>query len=255
MNAPSTISTPAIAKELRENIKRFILNRLGYPIVKIEITNATLDVAIDEAVRRFSQWVPGGEKLSIFDTVAQQSEYDLTEIVPDYINIREVIYNPSVTDVFLTSFLGGITTDFSFGSNQISYFHGTYSSMTDYTIWNMYNEMYLRTIGREGQWRTIGNSLILSPAPYQNVKCGLIYTSMLLDIDMRRDEWVREWALTEVKLSLGAVRGKYSGGIPGPRGDTIQMDGERLITEAREDQNTLRERLNEFRDPVLITLG
>lgn len=228
--------------------------RLGYPIVKVEVTNSNLDIAIDEAVRRLSQWVSAGEKISIFDTVQGQATYNLDELLPDYITVREVIYNPSNTDIMLTSFLSGITTDFSFGSNQISYFYGTYSSMTDYTIWNMYNEMYLRVIGREGQWRTIGNQLILSPAPYQNVKCGIIYTSLLLDLDARRDEWIKEWALSEVKLALGAARSKYQG-LPGPRGDTIQMDGERLIQEAREDQDKLRERLNEYRDPYLFNCG
>ena len=250
----NTIQQPQVGNAYRERWKKWILARLGYPMVKVELTNGNIDIAIDEAVQRFSQWAYHGEKIAIFDTVAGQSQYNLLDIIPDYIEFKEVIYNPSVTDVLLTSFLGGITTDFSFGSTQISYFQSTYTSMTDFTIWNMYNEMYLRTIGREGQGQVIGNILQLAPAPYQNVKCGILYTSMLIDEDLRRDEWIKEWALTECKLMLGAVRAKYSG-LPGPRSGLVNLDGERLISEAREDQNTLRERLNEYREPLGIISG
>lgn len=250
----STIKQPKVGQELREQWKKWLLFRLGHPVVKVETTNANLDIAIDEAVRRFSQWVPGGDKLVIFDTKAGETRYDLLELVPEYIQVKEVIYNPSVSDVLLTSFLGGITTDFSFGSNQISYFHGTYSTMVDYTLWNLYNEQYLRTIGREGQWEIIGNDLYLNPAPAQGVKAGMIISSMLLDDDVRRDEWIKEWALTEAKLALGAARAKYSG-LPGPQGGDITLDGERLITEAREDQERLLERLNEYMEPIQFFTG
>jgi hypothetical protein len=222
-------------------------------MVKVEVTPAILDLAIDEAVKRFSQWVPGGEVLSIFDASAGTNKYNLLELIPDYIEVRDVIYNPSVTDTLLTSFLGGITTDFSFGSNQISYFHGTYSTMVDYTLWNMYNEQYLRTIGREGTWEVIGQDLYVHPAPSQGVKVGIVYTSMLLDFEIRRDEWCKEWALSEVMFSLGAARSKY-GSLPGPRGD-ITMDGERLITDAKEKQEELRERLNEYMSPLQFETG
>jgi len=227
--------------------------RLGHPMVKVEVTQAVLDLAIDEAVKRFSQWVPGGEVLSIFPAEAGKTRYNLLDIIPDYIQVRDVIYNASVTDNLLTSFLGGVTTDFSFGSNQISYFHGTYSTMVDYTLWNMYNEMYLRTIGREGTWSTIGNELILAPAPSQGVQVGVIYTSMLVDFEIRRDEWCKEWALSEVMFALGAARGKYSS-LPGPRGD-ITMDGDRLLGDAKEKQVELRERLNEYMDPIIFETG
>ena len=249
----STLQQPQVGVQLREQWRTWMLFRMGHPIVKVETTQANLDIAIDIAVRNFSQWCPGNEKLIIFETVSKQISYNLLDIVPEYIDIKEVIYNSSVTDMLLTSFLGGITTDFAFGGGQVSFSPGSYSSMVDFTLLNMYNEMYLRTVGREGQGRIIGQTLHLSPPPSANVKCGLVYTSMMLDQDVRRDEWIREWALTELKLSMGSARRKY-GSVPGPKGD-ITMDGDALITEAREDQKELRERLNEFREPYGINMG
>lgn len=250
----STIQQPQVGKDYRDQWKRWMLMRLGHPVVKVEVTNANLDIAIDEAVKRFSQWVPGTEKIAIFDAVVDQTTYDLTELVPDYISVRDVIYNPNYTDNFITSYAGGsITTDFQFGvGSSISYYHGTMTSMTDYAIINLYTEMYRRITGREGTWQIIGTKLLLTPAPKAPLKVGMIYQSMSIDTDVRRDEWIKEWALTEIKMSLGAARRKYQG-IPGPRGDTITMDGEALITEAREDQTTLRERLNEYREPYLVS--
>jgi len=250
----TSLRQPTIASDLREQWKKWILFQLGHPVVKVEITNNHLDIAIDEAVRRFSQWAPAADKLLIFDAIGGESVYDLTYYIPDYISVRDVIYHPSVTDMLLTNFIGGVTTDFSFGSNQISYFHGTYSSMIDFTLWNMYNEQYLRTIGREGMWQIIEHNLILSPAPSVGVKVGIIYNTFLIDEDIRRDEWIKEWALTEVKMALGRIRSKYVS-LPGPRGQDITMDGTALIQEAREDREKLLERINEYREPIGWEIG
>jgi len=248
-----TLQQPKVGTKLRNQWKAFILMRLGHPMVKVEVTSGIIDLAIDEAVQRFSQWVPGGEVLSIFEATAGETIYDLVELIPDYIQVRDVIYSPSVTDNLLTSFLGGVTTDFSFGSNQISYFHGTYSTMVDYTLWSMYNEQYLRTIGREGTWSIIGQNLHIAPAPAQGVNVGIVYTSMLVDFEIRRDEWCKEWALSEVMMSLGRARSKYSS-MPGPRGD-VTLDGAELRTEAKELQAELRERLLEYIDPPQFETG
>lgn len=248
-----SLNQPAIGRQVRDQIKSWLLFRLGHPIVKVEVTNAMLDMAIDEAVRRFSQWVPGSESFFTFRATAGQGSYDLLELIPDYQEIREVIYNASNTDPIITSFLGGITTDFSYGSNQTVYYMSNISSMTDFTIWNLYQEMYQRVIGREGQWKILDNHLYLNPTPVSNVWVGVIYNRLLDDNDLRRDEWVKEWALSEIKMALGTIRRKY-GSLPGPRGD-ITMDGAELVSEAKEAQTELRERINEFRAPVMPIIG
>lgn len=250
-----SLTQAKIATEIRERIKRWIMFRLGYPTIKVELNNAQLDIAIDEAVQRFSQWVPGGERLAIVAAVQDQSEYDLLEILPDYIQIKEVIYSPYQTDSMLTSFLGGVTTDFQYGDGQVSYFHGNgmYSSLTDYTIMSMYNKMFQRTFGRDGQWQVMGNTLHVAPKPGFGVNFGIIYQSMLIDTDVRRDEWIKEWALTEAKMALGHARKKF-GSLPGPRGD-ISLDGDDLVNDAKEMQKELLERLSEYREPLGIQVG
>ena len=249
----STLQQPQIGTELREQIKKWILFRLGHPLVKVETTNENLDIAIDEAVRRFSERVGGSEKLAIFDAQEGTARYNLLDIIPEYIAVREVIYSPSKLPAVLLPFLGGITSDVTFSTNQVSYFHGTWSSMVDYTLWKIYTEQYYRVVGLEGQYDIIGNEIILAPKPLANVKVGLIYTSLLLDEDIRRDQWIKEWALSEVKWQLGEVRSKY-GSIPGPRGD-ISLNGDALKSEAQEAQEKLLERLNEYETPVLFTTG
>jgi hypothetical protein len=252
-----SMRVPMIGQQYREQWKEWILMRLGHPVVKVEVTNKMLDLAIDEAVRRFSPWIAGGEKIGIFDTTIGVGSYDLATLIPEYQYVREVFYSPNYTDNYITSYASeNMSTDFQFGGGTaINYYHGMAASMTDYALINMYTEMYRRLTGREGGWELKGSLLLLSPTPKINaVKFAVVYQSMLLDSDIRRDEWLKDWALTEVKLALGAVRRKYQG-IPGPRGDTITMDGEALMTEAREDQVQLRERLNEFRDPLLISMA
>jgi hypothetical protein len=250
----NSIQQAVIAKQLREKIKTWMLFRLGHPVVKLEIASSWLDIAIDIAVSNFAQWVPNGEKVCVFQATASVNEYNLLDILPEYISIKEVIYSPSMTDALITNFLGGsMATDFQYGGGQASFFQGIYTSMADFAIWNMYQEQYRRTIGREGQARIVGNQLFLSPVPSQNVHVGILYYSMLLDEDVRRDEWIREWALTELKLALGSVRRKY-GTLPGPTGD-VTLDGADLVSEAREDQKDLRERLKEYMEPGAMITG
>ena len=247
-NAQNTIGVPRVAEKWRTQWKRWIMTQLGAPVVKVELTEGQVDEAIDSAVRIFSQWGYTEEQM-VFIARAKRAEYNLPEMIPEYLEVREVIYSPSQAE----SLLQGFFTDFSFDSRQFFWYHSTYASMTDYAILNMYNEMYLRTIGNEGQWEVVGDKLILSPIPDRDVCVGITYTAFPKDIDIRRDEWIRSWALSECKMILGRIRSKFSS-IPGPRGD-ISMDGDALITEAKEEQEKLRERLDEYIVPALFSTG
>jgi hypothetical protein len=246
---PNTLQQPLVGNKLRIQWKEWIMMRLGSPVIKVELTEEMVDSAIDSAVKIFSQWVPQTENIAFFTAEVGCTTYDLKDLAPGYLDVRDVIWSSSQSD----SLLQGYFTDFNFGNQQFFWYQSSYATMTDFTILNMYNEMYLRTIGKEPQWEVIGTKLILSPSPTRAVPVAIIYTEYGSDEVFRRDEWLRAWALTECKEMLGEIRRKYSS-LPGPRGD-VTMNGSELMSEAREDQATLRERLNEYIMPALFEVG
>ena len=61
-------------------------------------------------------------------------------------------------------------------------------------------------------------------------------------------QWIRRFALALAKETLGQIRSKF-GQIPIP-GNNVQLNGDKLITEAREEQKTLREELQKVLDEL-----
>ena len=61
-------------------------------------------------------------------------------------------------------------------------------------------------------------------------------------------QWIRRFALSVAKETLGQIRSKF-GQIPIP-GNNVTLNGDKLITESREEQKTLREELQKVLDEL-----
>ena len=72
------------------------------------------------------------------------------------------------------------------------------------------------------------------------------------------DRWCRQfiqnWALAELKMSLGMIRSKFSSGTPGA-GGSITLNGELLISEARQDMAELKQGLLDYEYGGHIGMG
>ena len=79
------------------------------------------------------------------------------------------------------------------------------------------------------------NTLPLANIPYKN-------------INSIGKQWIRRFALSLAKETLGQVRSKF-GQIPIP-GNNVSLNGDKLISEAREEQKTLREELQKVLDEM-----
>ena len=79
------------------------------------------------------------------------------------------------------------------------------------------------------------NTLPLANLPFQN-------------INSVGKQWIRRFALALSKETLGQIRSKF-GQIPIP-GNNVQLNGDKLISEAREEQKTLREELQKVLDEL-----
>ena len=79
------------------------------------------------------------------------------------------------------------------------------------------------------------NTLPLANVPFQN-------------INSVGKQWIRRFALALSKETLGQIRSKF-GQIPIP-GNNVQLNGDKLISEAREEQKSLREELQKVLDEL-----
>ena len=79
------------------------------------------------------------------------------------------------------------------------------------------------------------NTLPFSNIPYRN-------------INSIGKQWIRRFALALSKETLGHVRGKF-GNIPIP-GESVTLNGPDLISQAKDEQNQLREELKTILDEM-----
>jgi hypothetical protein len=63
-------------------------------------------------------------------------------------------------------------------------------------------------------------------------------------------QWIRRFSLALSKETLGQIRGKFGNKVPIP-GDSVQLNASELLTQAKEEQNTLRDELNKQLDEML----
>ena len=86
------------------------------------------------------------------------------------------------------------------------------------------------------------NTLPFENLPYEN-------------INSIGKQWIRRFCLALTKETLGQVRGKFGGAIPIP-GETVTLNASDLLTQAKEEQNALRDelktQLDEMTYPKLV---
>ena len=80
------------------------------------------------------------------------------------------------------------------------------------------------------------NTLPFENLPYEN-------------INSIGKQWIRRFALALSKETLGQIRGKFGGSIPIP-GDNISLNASDLLSQAKDEQQTLREELKTQLDEV-----
>ena len=80
----------------------------------------------------------------------------------------------------------------------------------------------------------------ISNVPFGNIKYS--------EINQMSRQWIRQYTLALCKETLGLIRSKFSS-VPIP-GSDVQLNGNDLISQGRDDQNNLREKLTETLDKL-----
>jgi len=233
---------PVLLKVDSNPIKFHILSQLGHPVVHVEITEPQMEQILRSTGDFVAKYFPLEERYSYFLTSPLQAEYPIPD---DAHFIRNVSWDPATTridDIFGSE-------SFLFNIGNIS---GIMNLLTDYHLLQSYRKFSQRILGTEGQWefRVSTNTIRLFPVPRGAFPVVVQY---IPNVDSFKSPQAREAifrvALARGKEALGHARRKISG-LPGPEGSSIQLDGEQLVTEGREEYKEALEFVLSIGEPL-----
>lgn len=230
-----------------ENLKDFILARLGHPVVRVELTPYQMKTCIDEAVGTMYNHAPlFSTQIATFQTTVNKTIYK----VPSYIlnNLEYVVYKKTLLSI--QSQAGTLEFDFFIKYFQDNHLFQNFS-VGDFYLLQQNLEMTRKILGQEGSFDVIDNQYLqISPKPVSaNQVAILVYRGLNSDtLHPAYRNWIQLYALACSKGVLGQIRGKYQT-VPSPGGGA-KLNGDSLVKESEAEKEKLLQRLmDEFEEP------
>ena len=114
---------PAILKVKSEELKKYVLSKLGHPVVEVEIEESQWETVLRTTGDWIAHYFPKEQQLAFFTTVPLQSSYPLPE---NAYWIQEFAWDPVTTRI--SEVFGAESFLFNIGhipgiQNVLTYFH------------------------------------------------------------------------------------------------------------------------------------
>mgnify|MGYP003151276386 CR=1 FL=1 len=234
--------------EFYNTVSDFVMARLGFPIVRVELTEFHVQTAIDEAVTKLDYHAPDWcSQYCTFATSAGVALYELPQVVVS--NFRYATYKKNLLSIANAN--GTLEFDFFLKYFQDNFLFQDFS-VGDYYLTMQHLEMVRKILGVDGSFQVInGKYLNISPTPQMTDAQEVIVEFKALDTTSLHPyfvNWIQRYALAICKGILGQIRGKYAM-LPSPTGGA-QLNGEQLsIQGAEELVKLVEELLTEIEEP------
>lgn len=231
-----------------EGIKNFVMRRLGYPRVKVYLTEEQIEDNVWEAISWYFEYRSLKTKYHYMNGLSGSNEHEIPpNIVPQY--IREVIFKPSDPLLSLT----GVMQD-----TYILYYlqnaGGASNFIVDYWMTLASYEEYVRVLGNQPHWEIIdGDKLKLDPTPSTDYTVGIKYDEIPDENVIENIRWIRLYTLALSKIVEGEIRSKFSSFQAGS--GEISLNGDTLKSEGKEEMATLNQENYEKGDPLGMVMG
>jgi hypothetical protein len=233
-----------------DEMKQWVLRRMGAPLLRVEITDDQLDDCIENAKRWFSA-KKGVKRQAIMAVTSGQPEYDL----PDEVDVvLDVAFATSPMDISL------IFSPFMLIDEKVPYdvfaapgSAGLYSSFTQ-TL--QYVEMAKRILSADADWRQEGRKLQLFPCPRVDLAVVIDFKTHCVTVEQlneRDHDLVKRFAYNEARFYVARVRTKYAD-YPTAQG-TATLDGEKLMEEYSAELERLEDEISLSGFPIGILTG
>jgi hypothetical protein len=236
-------------EQVREQVKDYILHMLGAPGNKIELDEQNIDFCVDQALKIIEDYAPR-EYFNYYTFIATPGK-SVYEMPPEVGIIRNVFYKEHGTFAFQASDLdGAIPVEYFYPGGSYASIQGglidpiqpIWGRMGEWVLYKQYEQTYSRVSSNIGGWEWVGDmrSIKLYPTPYAAQRVMVHYMQKMKDWP-EVTQAMQEGALSYAKEILGRVRSKYQT-APGPGGG-IQLDGQNLLQEAKEEREKWKEDL------------
>lgn len=210
-------------------LRTYIKVNLGSGLFAVELTDEQLDEAVMDALNEYGKRQP-----IIESRILQISPYVRAYPLPHdagygVFDCQFITDDVTPAAVFYMGLLGGQTTPL----NAVM--------LAEYDAFLRYRKTMMRATSVAPDWayEEDTNTLFIY-APVFNLRASYSWHAPrpLSKVRLEHQGWIRSYSLAKAKLTLGKVRSKFSGVLPGPARD-LQLNGENLQSEAREEIKVL----------------
>ena len=249
-------------EKVHGQIREYILQMLGAPVIKLELDEQNVDFCINQALKIIEDYAP--REYFNYYTFLTQPGQSVYEMPPDVGYVRNVFYKQQGEFAFQASDLGGaIPVEYFYPGGAYASIQGgmidpiqpIWGRMGEWVLYKQYEQMYSRVSSNIGGWEWVNDfrHIKLYPVPYRVQKVIVHYIQRMKDWS-EVTEAMQEGALTYAKEILGRIRSRVRN-PPGPGGG-IQLDGDTLLAEAKEERAKFKEELlTKFGDLPFISMA
>jgi len=238
--------------EVRNNLGKNILKRLGDTMIDVELSSEQLDTCIDLALRKLKQQGDAGieESLVLLTLKKNQKEY----ILPDEIVEIQQIYRRGYGRAY-GSTAGQNMDPFAFAWTNV-YMAGAINGMRTggLVTYELHND-YMKTAGKmfgmylNYTFNENTHKLIIAENPRADDEIILLHSYVAKpDYELIQDRyaglWIENWAMAEAMEILGRIRDRFKS-LPGPNG-AVAQDGSDLKQDAKALKEELTKELHNF---------
>ena len=232
----------------RQQLKDYSLRRLGYPVIDINVSDAQVEDAVDDALQFFAEYHFDG-----VETCYLKHQVTQTDIDNEYLSMDDIDSNViSVTKMFQFDVNTVNMFDVSY-QLALNDFFGTFTtgSMVNYTISKQHLQMLEDLLDPEKNVRfsKVTNKLYGDFNWSEDLNVGdylLIEAYRLLDpetyTEIYNDRLLKQYVTQLIKRQWGANLSKF-GGVQLPGG--VEFNGQRILEEAMQSIEKIEEEVQD----------
>jgi hypothetical protein len=232
----------------RLRLIQVLKGELGWPVMCVELKEEQFNIAIDNALDTYRQLSDAAYKRAhiLFTLIEGQQLYYLNSAVDKTDKIV------SVNKIHRLNILGANSLNWDsnvyFQTFLNQYYSSGYTDILSIHLVHGLSEDFQRLFAGDMtfSWDEASRELFIARKIARNEKVIIEAFMERTEQELLLDRWCRQflqgWALAECKMYLGLIRSKFSSGTPGANGP-INLNGELLVSEARQDMTELREQL------------
>ena len=222
-------------------LKKYVLRKLGWPLIRVEITDEQLVDAILDAVQVYHEYAAIDYQIERVNP----STGNVIDI-PDHINgkfIVDVLFQRDYFDSLSAGLgamgyaetMGGVLPYDASGRSPIV---GNFD-LAQYYLYLQHMEDFKKLVGITRQWEAFGRKIHLYPATMVQKEVGILYKPMLNEGSAGQSKWIKDYAVAGAQMTVGIIRSKLGGFSS--TGANLSVDGEAMKSEARAQLDKLEE--------------